>query len=191
MSNKWKISFITLVVVNTAVLVTIAYLIGIFSPQAIEYSQNRTSNDNIHFKITSSKTQLNDLISQHLAENNKGNKIKYHVVLGDELKLIGTITAFGKDVSLFMNFEPKVRRNGDLILVEKSIKIGRLHLPDRKVLQYIKDKYDFPEWIIVQPDRKEVYVALNSLRLKNNIKIKANTFDLLEDDISFDVSILP
>jgi uncharacterized protein YpmS len=191
MVNKWKVGFIVLLLVNVTVLVTIAYLIGLFTPTDNEDVEQSKDDNEVHFNITSTKNELNDLIAQYLANNNKKNKISYHVILGDDIQMIGTITAFGKKVSLFMNFEPKVRSNGDLILQETSIKIGKLQLPDRRVLQYIKDYYEFPNWVIVQPESKTVYVALNALRLKNDVKIKANTFNLRLDDISFDVSILP
>ncbi|WP_158217580.1 YpmS family protein [Lottiidibacillus patelloidae] len=188
--NKWKLSFFTILIMNIALLVTIVSFI-VATPNTIENSPNNIQTEEVHFNVTTTKQQLNSLIRQYLTKNRKEEKISYAVVLADDITMVGTITAFGKKVSLLMSFEPKVKQNGDLVLEVKAIRLGKLRLPDRTVLKYIKDHYNIPNWVIVQPDKKAVYVSLNSLQLKNNIQLKASTFNLEEDDISFDVGITP
>jgi uncharacterized protein YpmS len=191
MKNKWKISFFTLITVNLIIIFTLAYYVGIFTTYSDEKSPTNATLQETHFKVISSKDDLNALITSYLVKKKQTKNIAYDIFLDDDIQLTGSIVAFGKEVSLHMNFAPQVTPNGDLILVEKSIKLGKLQLPDKKVLQYIQKYYDLPEWIIVQPEKKQVYVALTTLKLKNEIQMKANSFDLKRDDISFDILVLP
>jgi uncharacterized protein YpmS len=188
--KKWKVSFFAILLFNIVLIISIAYLI-FATPNINETYLTNNKSEEVHFKVTTSKQQLNSLIRQYLTSNKKEQKISYAVVLADDITMVGTITAFGKKVSLLMSFEPRVKGNGDLVLEVKSIRLGKLRLPDKTVLKYIKDHYNIPDWVIVQPDKREVYVALNYLELKDNIRLKASTFNLKKDDISFDVGITP
>ncbi|MFK4997810.1 DUF2140 family protein [Bacillus sp. N9] len=42
-----------------------------------------------------------------------------------------------------------------------------------------------PEWVTIHPNDKEVYVALQKMRLNNGFQIRAEKFDLRSDVISF------
>jgi uncharacterized protein YpmS len=192
MNNKWKFSFFSLLTINVVVILSFAALIGVFSPKKEQRNlPQMETNKEVHFKVVSSKNEINKLLEEYLKKKKQEKQIKYEVLLNDDIVLIGSIIAFGKKVSLKMNFEPKVVANGDLVLIGKTIKLGRLHLPDKTVLEYIRNHYDLPNWVIVHPVKREIYVSLNSLKMKSKIKVKANTFNLQEDNITFNVTLLP
>ncbi|HEY2421371.1 MAG TPA: YpmS family protein, partial [Neobacillus sp.] len=82
-------------------------------------------------------------------------------------------------------FEPEALSNGDLVLKQKSISIGSLNLPVSYVMKFISDNYKIPKGVDIRPNDKLVYVNMQQLKLKSDIKIKVNKFDLKKNDIVF------
>lgn len=186
--NKWKHLFIGLLVLNLVVLVWIGILIGLPPKEKLE-PQEAKEGQTTEFTIISTKQDLNRLMNSYLTDLSKNKKIDYAVSLEDDVKLQGTILAFGNQVSLTMTFEPEVQKNGDLLLKQKSVSIGRLYLPSKKVLEYLKANYNLPEWVIVEPKREEVYVALTKMKTKSNFKVKVEKFNPERNEFAFKITV--
>ncbi|PLR98886.1 YpmS family protein [Bacillus sp. T33-2] len=185
MKNKWKLAFFIL----AGILVAGAAVLFIMAASPAEdapinkVDRNEDAND-VKFLINTNKSDLNKIINHYLDEQATGS-VDYEVVLRDEVELYGTIPVFSQDLQMKLTFEPEALKNGDLILKQKTISIGKLQLPVSYVLNFIRNSYNLPEWVNIQPNDEMVYVSMRDLKLKSDIKVRVNEFDLKEDNISF------
>lgn len=183
--NKWKQLFWIITGVNAAVVIGIVWLIFLPSsdinmPPIQELNEKRSE-----FTVSSTKQNLNQLMNSYLKTLPKNTSLVYTVSLGEDVQLQGFIDIFGKKIPLIATFEPIVQKNGDLILRQKSIMIGKLHLPKRAVLEYIRDNYHTPEWVRVNVNRENIYIAVTKMKTKSDFKIKVKEFDLKQNKLTF------
>ncbi|WP_174732962.1 YpmS family protein [Mesobacillus harenae] len=185
MKKHWKMAFFILMGLNITIVLYI--LINLFLP--IEGGTpdvaDRGTNEDVGFLVTSNKSDLNKVINHYLDEEIKSGQINYDVILDHEVDLYGTLAVFGQDLQMKLSFEPQALENGDLLLKQKSMSIGRLQLPASQVMKIVRDRYALPDWVIIQPKEETVYVSLQNMELKSDIKVRANEFDLKSDNISF------
>lgn len=186
MKNKWKIGFFILLGLIAAVILFLYILIA--SPaedSKMEPVKNIQDSEDVAFKVATNKRDLNRVINHYIEEEGKNSKIDYQVLLTDEVELYGTFPLFSEELELRLTFEPKALENGDLVLNQKSISVGRLRLPVSTVLKFVRDSYDLPEAVSIQPEEERVYVSMQRLKLKSDIKVRVNEFDLKKDNIKF------
>ncbi|MGG3561442.1 YpmS family protein [Neobacillus rhizosphaerae] len=189
MKNKWKIGFLLLLGINLLVAFIMLTLIMMPSSNKESSKQKDLKEDHVSFHVKSNKNDLNRLINHYLKEEAADSPIEYQVVLGDEVELYGTIPFFSEELNMKLTFVPEALKNGDLVLKQKSMAIGRLHLPIAYVLSFISDNYKLPRGVDIRPDDHLVYVHMQQLKLKSDLKIKANKFDLKKDDIAFTILV--
>ncbi|WP_147533680.1 YpmS family protein [Bacillus marasmi] len=183
MKNIWKSLFLILLSLNI-LLVTIL-IIFLTSPAENKPLENTSPDINaVSFLIQGKKKDVNTVINQYLKEQNDG-VIDYSIQLDDYVNLFGTFPFLNQNIDMKLVFEPKALENGDLILQERQISIGKLNLPSATVLRIVDSFYKFPEWVTIQPNEEQVYVDLQSLKLKSDVQIVANQFDLKQDQIIF------
>lgn len=183
--NKWKTFFFILLSCNIALMIIIGLLI--FLPTDSHKKENieiDETGQEIVFPIKTSKSDLNKVINHYLEKNH----INYQVVLKDKVELYGTMKIFTQNVEMKVLFEPEALENGDLLLKNPSISIGRLQLPVSYVLKFVRDQYDIPEWVTIIPEEEYVYVSLQEMKI-NNLRTKVNKFDLKNDDIRFSLVV--
>ena len=184
--NKWKIGFFILLGVMIAAILSIWVLISSPVEEAkTEPGSNASDNDDVAFNVSTNKRDLNRVINHYLEEEAKNSNINYQVLLTDEVELYGTLPLFSQELELKLTFEPQALKNGDLILNQRSISVGRLNLPVSTVLKFVRDSYDLPDAVAIQPKEERVYVSMQNLKLKSDIKVRVNEFDLKKDNIKF------
>ncbi|GIN70132.1 hypothetical protein J14TS2_06070 [Bacillus sp. J14TS2] len=181
--NIWKVLFFALLAIN----ILFFFVIGIFlflagEEQPIPESQ-ADSKQMSEFLIQTNKDDLNELINYYIEKENLNGPIDYSVVLSDVVELNGELNVFTSTLQLKMTFEAKALENGDLLLEQKSLSLGGIRLPVSEVLKIIRSAYKLPEWVIIQPNDKQIYVSLQSMRLNNDIQVRAEKFDLTENEI--------
>ncbi|MGG3943281.1 YpmS family protein [Peribacillus psychrosaccharolyticus] len=187
-TRKWKTLFIALAALNIIGIITVFLLISL--PVKDEpISEKLVQNDDIEFQVHANREDLNLLIAQYLEKEGFTGIIKYEVLLTDEVELFGTVKMFGREVELKLTFEPIAQKNGDLVLVQKTISLGQMGLPVSYVMNFINKQFKTPDWVTIQPNQKQIYVSLQNMKLKSDIKVKAKKFDLENDDISFILSV--
>lgn len=186
-NQHWKIAFFSLLAINIIIVFTICYFIFILGTSTIH--KEPSNGDKVNFKINTDKNNLTKLINHYIQKEGLNGPIDYSVQLSDEVELYGIIKVFSQDVQLKMTFEPEAQKNGDLLLRQKSILIGNLNLPVEFVLKFIQKSYKFPDWVTIQPNKKTIYVALQSMKVNNEMIVHADRFDLKNDDISFTLQI--
>ncbi len=121
----------------------------------------------------------------------------YYQMKLNEVELNGELNVFTSTLQLKMSFEAYALENGDLLLEQKSLSLGGIRLPVSEVLlslggirlpvsevlKIIRSAYKLPEWVIIQPADKQIYVSLQSMRLNNDIQVRAEKFNLEENEI--------
>ncbi|WP_273852522.1 YpmS family protein [Guptibacillus spartinae] len=189
--NRWKAAFLILL---AAVILIFAGVVGFYQYYFPESEIAKLSNDKntkepfeTTFSIQMKKDELNEIINQELEKySEKQKNIGYSVNLDELATFQGYVTIFDRKVDFFLKFEPQVQPNGDLLLKEKSFQIGLLELPSDKVLSFIKKQASLPPEITIDSDEGTIYMAVSELELKNDMKLKAKSFDLPNDEIIFD-----
>lgn len=189
LKNKWKWLFWGLALVNVAVIVWLLILVNTPTsntqiPEGLPLQEKQAE-----FTVMSTKENLNQIINGYLTDVSKNSSLDYSVSLKEYVELSGTIVAFDKRIPLTMKFTPNVKKNGDLVLQQKSITLGRLQLPNKKVLSYIKDNYPMPEWIIVNPDEENIYVAITQIEPKYGLRVQADAFNLKNNKLAFKITV--
>ncbi|MBA4537770.1 YpmS family protein [Bacillus aquiflavi] len=186
MKNKYKLLFFLLLGINGAIIISILILITIpAKEERIDSEKKSMHEEAVHLPIQTNKADLNEVINHYLDKEGLTGPIHYEVKLDDDVELYGTLRVFSKNIEMKLTFEPEALENGDLILRQKSIAIGELNLPVSYVLKFIQDRYHLPKWVKIQPNDKIIYVSMQNMELKSDIKLLVNTFDLQKDDISF------
>ncbi|NMD72265.1 YpmS family protein [Bacillus sp. DNRA2] len=183
MKNKWKFLFLALLSLN---LLFMCILIFYLTAPAVDkpLKNKAPDTDAVSFKVQSNKGDLDTVVNHYLQKENEG-VIDYQIHLDEFVNLYGTFPILNQNIEMKLSFAPKALENGDLVLKEEEISLGRFHLPSATVLQVVDDMYQFPDWVTIQPNKNQVYVDLQQLKLKSGIQIKANQFDLKKDQISF------
>ncbi len=183
MRNKWKTLFLILLGLNIIVC-TVIYAYITVPVEKNSANKEEMPLEGAPFKIEINKQDLNHVINHYLQDQVKG-PIEYQIILDENVNLYGTFPIFNNDVEMKVAFEPKALENGDLLLQEKSLSIGKLKLPASTVLKFVNDQYEFPDWVTIQPGEENVYMDFQKLKLKSDLKVRVNEFDLNRDQISF------
>jgi uncharacterized protein YpmS len=184
--KKWKVLFFTLLGINLGLIGLFLILITASSSETKIPQEDEGKGENVvPFSVQTNKSDLNQIIDHYMKELSQKGPVNYQVNLEDEVQVYGQIKVFTQDLELMLTLEPEALKNGNLLLTPNHISIGKLSLPVEFVLKFMKAQYHIPEWITIQPNEGNIYVSLQELRLKNNLRVKADRFDLKNDDIRF------
>jgi uncharacterized protein YpmS len=185
MKNKWKVGFFILLGLIILGFVIIVSMIFMPIKDDALPKDNKNPNQQVGFNVETNKNDLNLIIEHYIEEEGMKGPVDYDVQLKDDVELLGSVPVFTSDLDFKLNFEPKALDNGDILLKQKSISVGSLNLPVNYVLKVIRDSYNFPDWVKIQPNDELIYVSLQDMKLKSDVKVRANEFDLKNDNISF------
>ncbi|WP_059170798.1 YpmS family protein [Bacillus sp. FJAT-27445] len=185
MKNRWKTAFFVLLGFVLAAIVGIAIL-AMVPPDGMKKEQAEINDgEMVGFVIRTNRDDVNKLVNHYLEKEVADTPVDYKVQVNDEVELYGTVPFFSQALNMKLTFVPEAQENGDLLLKQKSISVGQLRLPVPYVLDFIRKSYKLPRGVEIRPDDREIHVHMQQLKLKSDTKIKANTFDLEKDDISF------
>ncbi|MGY4688300.1 YpmS family protein [Salibacterium sp. K-3] len=182
----WKWLFLSLFTVNLGVVLWLFLVLNVPPSAPVPSSPGETDDRDVAFTIESDRENLNQLIDEYISRLPQTQNVSYSVDLNTRVELSGSVKAFNQQIPATVKLVPEVQENGDLILQQESIRLGRLQLPNSQVLQYIKRNYEMPEWISVHPARENIYVAVTQIS-HSSIQVRAEQFDLKNNEISFSV----
>ncbi|KAB2333570.1 YpmS family protein [Bacillus mesophilum] len=187
--NKWKLFFFVLLGLNLALFVLLAVLI--YTPTEHQAYEPKELNESAYapFSISANKQDLNGVINHYLESEGMTGAFDYQIFLNDDVELIGSLPVFTQEIQMKLAFEPTALENGDIVLEKKEMSVGQLQLPASYVMKFVKDNYDIPEWVEIVPSEERIYVALTDMKLKSDVKVKVNEFDLEQDDIRFSLLV--
>lgn len=185
-NNKWKKLFYTLLALNITVLVgIITFIFWPIPDSKIQTEGNYYVHDSSEFTVRTTKKNLNELVNAYIDKYLRNTNHHYSISLENDVHLLGELPVFSTTVPLSIHLEPLVQENGDIILKQKSISIGLLALPNKKIMEYIKKYLPMPEWVNVNPKKEEVYVAVSEMDIKSNFRVSVEQFDLDGNNLAF------
>lgn len=151
--------------------------------------EHYTSKEQSEFMIHTTKQNLNELINAYIDKMLARSNHNYQISLEEDVHLLGDIPVFSSTVPLSIHLDPIVQENGDLILRQKSISIGLLKLPNKKIMEYLKKYLPMPEWVIIDPKKEEIYVAISEMDIRSNFQVSIEQFDLDKNLLSFKINV--
>lgn len=189
--TKWKQFFYTLLIIDIAVLVVLfALVFWPISKTESTVPQEPEEQESSEFVVRTTKENLNELVNAYVHQLLRGTEHDYSVSLeGDDVHLIGELPVFSSTVPLSIHLDPHVQDNGDVILKQKSISIGLLELPNKKIMEYLKKYLPMPDWVNVDPKKEEIYVAVTKMDIRSNFEFAVEQFDLANNDIAIKIRI--
>lgn len=190
--NIWKRLFITLLIINiifVGIVLALVFFPVSHSTTKLPKKYQVEEDESSEFIVRTTKRNLNELINAYLNKHLQNTKHQYHVILEEDVQLFGELPVFSSTVPLFINFEPIVQKNGDIILKQKSISVGLLELPNKRIMGYIKKYLPMPEWVEVDPQEEEIYVSVTEMDIKSNFKVAVERFDLEANNIAIKIKV--
>lgn len=182
--NNWRKGFFVLLACNLLVVGLLVVLIN-WPVKDQEMMYKKSKEKGIGIQVHTTRKELNHLIHQYLANEGLTGTFDYEVYITDSVELHGKMPFFDREVDLTVSFTPIAQKNGDILLQQKEISIGELNLPVTYVMNFINKRYQTPDWVTIQPEKQSIYVSLQDLKWKSDVRVKAKEFDLEHDDISF------
>ncbi len=190
--NKWKRNFIILGVVNLAIIAILALLI-FWPTERIEISSQPSDfydeDASSEFVVTTTRKNLNELINAYIDKFLANTNHQYSISLDEDVHLQGELPIFSTTVPLSIHLEPLVQENGDIILKQRSISVGLLELPNKKIMEYIKKFLSMPDWVTVNPADEEIHVAVSEMDIKSNFRVSVEHFDLEANNIALKILV--
>lgn len=183
--KKWKTAFFILLILNiiaAAIVMALLFLPGRNEQQSV---QDMKGPDTAELTVGSNKENLNKMINHYLKQEANADQLHYKVVLDDKVYLLGKIKVFNKEIDAKITLEPTVKKDGNMRLKVEDLSLGHLDIPAYIVLNYINNSYSLPDFVYIDEKNKTIDVALTEIKLKSNLRAKAEKFDLKKDNIRF------
>ncbi|UOQ95235.1 YpmS family protein [Halobacillus shinanisalinarum] len=187
--NKWRSSFVLLGAINLGIILWVLSLVFLPTSYQIVNVEPEEESSDAEFTIVSTKQNLEQLANEYLSELSTQTIFDYSISLDRNVTLIGNIKAFEQTIPIKLELKPIVQENGDLILEQERISLGKLPLPNKKVLEYVAENYKFPEWVRVHPNEENIYVAVTQMDTASNFKIAVDRFNLNSNQLAFRISV--
>lgn len=189
-NKKWKRLFYILAVTNIVIIIALVALIfwpvaKVHLPSA-DYEEGAQSTE---FTVRTTKENLNELVNAYIDKLLKNSKHQYSISFDEDVHLEGELPVFSTTVPLSVHLDPEVQPNGDVVLKQKSISVGLLELPNKKIMEYIKKYLPMPSWVTVDPGEEEIYVAVTEMDIRSNFDVKLEQIDLEQNNLAFKIRI--
>ncbi|WP_295731635.1 YpmS family protein [uncultured Limosilactobacillus sp.] len=186
--NYWKWAFWGLIIllIGTGCLIYNRITAPVETPTEASVPA-KTANS---FEVTLNRKQVNALSSNYLDRLLKGNNIKYRFIVGTQYAtIVGTSKFFGAKVQFAINFIPERKSNGNILLRAKGLSVGRLNLPIKYVMGYIKKQYKLPNWVYVNQQKQTILLDLNKYSQQHALHYSAEQIDVKNGQFRFLISI--
>ncbi|WP_051188970.1 YpmS family protein [Ligilactobacillus ceti] len=187
--NYWKWAFTILVALIIASGVYVSWKVKQPNPAISQTTTSKkVTGKQAYVHVDLTKEDLNDLINQYL-DKKKTGQLKYRVLIDKSIILQGATTFFGQKVAFTVDAQPEVAPDGNLILHTKKMAVGSLGLPQKYILNYVKNNYDLKKRVQIKPDQKEIILNLNQIAAEKNLSVKCEKFDLKTNQFKFKVGL--
>ncbi len=183
--NIWKWLFLGLV----SLLLAFAFVVqGRLATPREDVSQLHQAVGTKDVKVgtmTTTRDQLNDTIKSLL----KKYKLSDYKVYADNQQILleGHLSLLGKDYPLYIYFQPSKLENGNILLTVKDFSVGTFQIPQKMVLRLLSKNKNIPDFIHISSKESTITIVLPEIDNDFGIYVKANTIDLYNDKIVFDL----
>ncbi len=183
--NKWKVAFLLLAGAVLLTFAAVIYLMTADGKQAHELEPLPLEGNIL--KVETTAKEFEAIAKQYLTAAMNQSPVPVELVVDEKIYLYSTLTIFNIELPIQMDFNPVVR-NGNIVLNQEAVHVGKLNIPPTQVLKLIDDAVDFPNWITVKPDDEEIYVDLSRITVAGS-RVRAKEIDLPNDKIKLEVII--
>lgn len=137
--------------------------------------------------FTTTRDQLNDTVATYLKDY-QTKDFSYKLYASNQMVLFeGEYAILGQKIPLYIYFQPSKLDDGSVLLSVSEISAGTLSLPKAEILNYLKKNYKLPSFISIDVDNASILIQLTAIKNSLGIYAKANTLDLYNDQIIFDI----
>lgn len=186
--NWWKWAFIILVVLIIGTAGFVAHQVS--APVETQTTTAPLKASNSSFEVKLNSAQVNALADNYLTKLQQGEKTKYQFIVGKKYATITGATNFlGFRLNFALNFIPKRLSNGNVILNAKGLSVGRLNIPIKYVMGYIKNHYKLPQWVSLNQKKRTILLDLNQYSKHRNLHYTAETIDMKQGTFKFLVTV--
>ncbi|KXT79254.1 YpmS family protein [Streptococcus sp. DD13] len=144
-----------------------------------------TSKDAKIGTLTTNRAQLNDTIAVML----KSYRLDKYKLYADNQQILleGKITLLGNEYPLYIYFQPSKLEDGSVLLTLKDFSVGTFQVPKETVLQALAKGGNLPDFVSIDAEKATLTIRLPEIENQLGIYVKANTIDLYNDQIIFDL----
>ncbi|WP_438318813.1 YpmS family protein [Sporosarcina sp. FA9] len=187
--NIWKAGFFILSgLVVASIVALVMYIADPGDSEEIPSGKVASASSN-HLVVRATKKDFEGIANTYISKAMNGEKLPVNMEIGNDIVLSSELTVFSITMPVTMHFDPIVREDGNLILKQSSVEIGKLNIPPSTVLKILKDSVKLPPWMIVRPKEEELFIDLSAIALSGNLKVKAKEFNLENDEILLEIII--
>ena len=186
--NKWKVAFLMLATIVLLTIIGFAYLF--ISPTENVNLVNEEGNTvkSSVLRVQTTTNEFEAIAQKYLAEAIQDSPIDVQLEVDEQIYLFSNLIIFGVTIPIQMDFDPIVD-DGNIRMKQTKVHIGKLNIPPSTVLKLVKESVNFPSWIIVQPDKEEIYVDLSRLNIANGNRVRAKAINLQKDEILLEIVV--
>ncbi|PKH10066.1 MULTISPECIES: YpmS family protein [Planomicrobium] len=186
----WRTAFIILLAVNLLALIAFIFYVTIPAKDYISYeAEKRTFAEGNTLTVRTSKADFEGIANTYIQDAMKDQPIPLTLSVNDDVALSTELEVFSMTLPILLKFEPYVQDDGNLLLEQKSVNIGMLDIPPESALKLLRDSVTLPEFMEVDPGSEEILLRLSDIPLDDGISVRAEAFNLEEDDIRLRVTI--
>ena len=184
--NKWKIAFLIL----AGALIFAAAGLFYYATADVEQAviKDPVFPDGNVLTVETTAKEFESIAKKYIGEELKKTPIQVEMAIEDKIYLYSTLKVFNVEVPIQMDYDPVVK-NGNIVLKQTAIHVGKANISPKTVLKLIKENVDFPAWITVQPNDEEIYVDLSLINIASGSRVRAKEIDLANDKILLEVII--
>lgn len=186
--NGWKWAFFVLlaaIIIGGAVVVHKAAA----PAPAPEVSRPVQATDT-SLTVALNRKQVNALSANYLNQFLKGERVKYHFIVGVKYAtLIGDTKFMGVKIRFAINFIPQMTKEGNILLKAKGLSVGQLNIPLKFVMGYIAKNYNIPKWVSIDAKNKTILLDLNRYSKHRSLKYSAEEINMEDGCFRFLITV--
>lgn len=186
--NGWKWAFFVLlaaIIIGGAVVVHKAAA----PAPAPEVSRPVQATDT-SLTVALNRKQVNALSANYLNQFLKGERVKYHFIVGVKYAtLIGDTKFMGVKIRFAINFIPQMTKEGNILLKAKGLSVGQLNIPLKFVMGYIAKNYNIPKWVSIDAKNKTILLDLNRYSKHRSLKYSAEEINMEDGRFRFLITV--
>lgn len=186
--NGWKWAFFVLlaaIIIGGAVVVHRAA-----APAPAPEVSRPVQTADTSLTVALNRKQVNALSANYLNKFLKGERVKYHFIVGKKYAtLVGDTKFMGVKVRFAINFIPQMTKEGNVLLKAKGLSVGQLNIPLKFVMGYIAKNYNIPKWVSIDAKKKTVLLDLNRYSKHRSLKYSAEEINMEDGRFRFLITV--
>ncbi|MTD29764.1 YpmS family protein [Planomicrobium sp. YIM 101495] len=185
----WKFAFFALLALNLLAVIGVAILaLTPAKDHSLESLVSSEEGEGNSVVVQTTKADFEGIANTYIEQEMADQPIPLQLSLDDDVSLSTEIQVFSLSLPIQLRFEPYVQEDGNLLLVQESVGVGLLDIPPADALKLLRDSVSLPDFMEVRPEDETVLLKLSEIPIGSGIVVRAESFDLENDDIRLRVS---